>query len=312
MNTNRVLSEARVWVYRVGIVGLTAFSVASFSACKSKEGVSEVHSAQVPESFCEMYGSSLTGQEADRCCVSGKPRVPRPDGCPQPIGAAPTETTIVGYDGAVRTARASIQYAETLTGDSTIARNNRSAAVASTAGPDGTDAATLDPNANVIGDKLREMMKEGAGQDDSSGGGSASAGGFSGGGSGFGGLNGDIRTAPASGAEASTAAASKEAGEGRNLGVSQASGRGRSGSGSGDDVGDTISGVNSAILDIGRDPAGEVNPMGSVEPENYFSLLKPGESIFKVVEKRYGAKARQWALRDAAEVASGVQRRVEK
>jgi len=103
------------------------------------------------------------------------------------------------------------------------------------------------------------------------------------------------------------------------------SGRGLSGSNRGEgsnpfaallDGGDGSNGVGGrsgvTSTEFSRDPAsvagradaarGSMDPMGSQDPANYFSLLNTGDNLFKIVERRYVSKSKQWAISDAQQI----------
>lgn len=70
------------------------------------------------------------------------------------------------------------------------------------------------------------------------------------------------------------------------------------------------------VKNIGRDPASlagksdaeknAAGAMGSKDPSNYFSLLNPGDNIFKIVERRYVSKAKQWAIADVQRISEKI------
>lgn len=85
--------------------------------------------------------------------------------------------------------------------------------------------------------------------------------------------------------------------------------------------GDKIGGDNGAAVtttEFRRSPAslagqGGANPngygpMGSQDPANYFSLLNTNDNLFKIVERRYVSKSKQWAISDAEEIRRSVNR----
>jgi len=51
-------------------------------------------------------------------------------------------------------------------------------------------------------------------------------------------------------------------------------------------------------MDFGA-KAGDVNPMASDDPDDYFGRIQAWESIFKIVERRYKTKEQSWALTDS-------------
>lgn len=79
------------------------------------------------------------------------------------------------------------------------------------------------------------------------------------------------------------------------------------GSGSGSDG---MGGKAQDSLHLGRNPAGGDSVMGSLDPENYFSMLKPSDNLFKIVERRYTSKAKTWALSQAEDTQAAVKKLV--
>jgi hypothetical protein len=79
---------------------------------------------------------------------------------------------------------------------------------------------------------------------------------------------------------------------------------GQNGAGSGADAG-TLSGANiPRVLDF-DDPAnsgakdlGDVNPMASEDPLDYFSRTSAKDNLFKIVERRYHLISIRWAEED--------------
>jgi hypothetical protein len=82
------------------------------------------------------------------------------------------------------------------------------------------------------------------------------------------------------------------------------------------DGGDGSNGVGGrggvSSTEFSRDPAsiagradaalGSMDPMGSQDPANYFSLLNTDDNLFKIVERRYVSKSKQWAISDAQRI----------
>jgi hypothetical protein len=58
--------------------------------------------------------------------------------------------------------------------------------------------------------------------------------------------------------------------------------------------GGSESGGSSRSDAFGAKP-GDVNPLGSEDPNDYFTRLGMGDNIFKIVERRYRNKAVTWA-----------------
>lgn len=69
-----------------------------------------------------------------------------------------------------------------------------------------------------------------------------------------------------------------------------------------------ISGKAQDGFNLGRGPAGGDSTKSSADPENYFSMLKPSDSLFKIVERRYMDKAKNWALTDAYDASAAVKK----
>ena len=88
-------------------------------------------------------------------------------------------------------------------------------------------------------------------------------------------------------------------------------GSGHSGWGGSDSNGMGVGGGahGHTVSEISRDPAaaggsanGHGGPIGTQDPENYFSMLNPNDNLFKIVERRYTKKSEQWSLADALSV----------
>lgn len=282
----------------VACAAFSAFMVA-FSACKGGSATSQVQPPVYPES-CYIYGSTLTGGQAKTCCEQGNPKSPLPDGCPRPAGVTPTTATMAAFNGAVGTARTSLATANGLVGTGTVAKNNLSAATA------GEIPASDDGKKDGIGGAGIGDLFKGSDNDSAQNGGGGGAGAGGGGGSGLGsGFGAGVKTDPSPDNSAKTAAAGS-AEDGSS--VMSGSGGGRAGGRGGNSGFDNLFGAGgqnaatSGMVDMsGRGPAG-VATSGSADPDDYFSLLKRAESIFKVVERRYTEKARGWATRDATDI----------
>lgn len=77
-------------------------------------------------------------------------------------------------------------------------------------------------------------------------------------------------------------------------------------------------GAGNTTTEFRRDPsslAGQadgkrngMDPMGSQDPANYFTLLNTGDNLFKIVERRYVSKSKQWAISDAQDVRRSINR----
>lgn len=285
---------------------LAATIALSFSACKKGDGVSQVYPPNLPSS-CYMWGSTLTGAQADACCVGGKPKASPPAGqCPDAPGLAPTASTMNAFAGAASVGRGALGSVEALVGKSPTANN--SAATAAIASPARQGSDSLNGSASGQGVSLARTAGSAGGHSGAGGGGAAS-------GSGTGGFTdfNSVTTRTALqvaeqqlGTTESPAAAYAGGGGGAGKGGAQG--------GAGFDFG-SLAGANGAGaagrgsidgMDFGnRSPASAV---GSADPDDYFSRLKPGDSIFKVVEKRYGVTAKGWALGDAAGVSAAAKR----
>lgn len=159
----------------------------------------------------------------------------------------------------------------------------------------------------------------------SSGGGSASsgfgfpnvgksAGGGSGSGSssGAGGQGGGLSSAGIPSSSAATEAAAKPAapaGDSLSTVAIGRSGGGGGGSGGGGFGGLFGSGGNDGLSGESRSEAfglqpGDVRPLGSEDPGDYFARLGLGDDLFKIVERRYRNQAGVWARADAEGVTS--------
>ncbi|MFL5814286.1 MAG: hypothetical protein ACJ763_11965 [Bdellovibrionia bacterium] len=85
----------------------------------------------------------------------------------------------------------------------------------------------------------------------------------------------------------------------------------------GDSNGNGANGSGSTSTEFRRDPAslagqGDANrnglgPMGTQDPANYFTMLKADDNLFKIVERRYVSKSKQWAVSDAQQIRRSVQ-----
>jgi hypothetical protein len=81
--------------------------------------------------------------------------------------------------------------------------------------------------------------------------------------------------------------------------------------------GNSANGSGTTSTEFRRDPASlagqadanrnGLGPMGSQDPANYFSMLKADDNLFKIVERRYGSKSKQWAISDAQQIRRSVQ-----
>lgn len=279
-------------------IGVLAVAIAFTSSCKKKSGTSSVHPPIMPANSCYLYGSTLTGDAANNCCQSGVPKSPIPEGCPQPPGIAPTLSTMKAFNNTLTTGRAALGEATSLSDGSGAAAVETAAATAVDAPKptelDGGEAlrSNLDPNFSATGGRP-------------SGNGSGTAGGTMGSGGTL--SMGSVDTKPAFSAPqgAAALAVGDVPGTGYSSGGAGAGGGGsRGGYENPFGGGGAIGGGGSA--QFGRALAsGSV--MGSTDPDDYFSLLKPTDSIFKIVEKRYGAKQKSWALTDAYQASQSVQ-----
>jgi hypothetical protein len=75
-------------------------------------------------------------------------------------------------------------------------------------------------------------------------------------------------------------------------------------------------GSGNSSLEFRRDPASiagqaalrnGLGPMGTQDPANYFGMLKVNDNLFKIVERRYESKSRQWAISDAQQIRRSIQ-----
>lgn len=285
-----------------------ALAVSSAACKKSSSGVSSVNQPQLPPG-CYIYGANLTGAQATECCAGGAPKTPYPDSCPKPPGFTPTVATMNNFNGAAQAGRTALTAADSMIGDKVAGKTGGQSAATAVDNPGKSEGSKPENLAKLTGEQLRNLN-------------GASAGGKKGGGSGGGsgsGLGGDfgagISTKPIvlggeSSGETSAAVAS--------AGSVYSGGGGGGGAGSGGRAGGfDLGGLNGGqgagrpgneLLRFGRDPASSA--MGSADPEDYFSMLKSGDDLFKIVEKRYTKKAEGWALGDAKEAASSVKQLV--
>jgi len=103
---------------------------------------------------------------------------------------------------------------------------------------------------------------------------------------------------------AATAAVGKGGGGARS--ASAGGGAGKSiadmfGSGSGSEL------SGGSRTDVFGARPGDVNPLGSEDPSDYFTRLGMGDNIFKIVERRYRNQAVSWA-RNAVDAVSAKSR----
>lgn len=154
---------------------------------------------------------------------------------------------------------------------------------------------------------IASVAGEGGGRGSS--GGSTSGGG---GGGGLGGLGVGVKTDPAIAPSDTPVLASEDSAGTYSGGGGGARGGGGSSFGSlfggGNEGG--VSGKAQDGFNLGRKPAGGDSTTGSADPENYFSMLKPSDSLFKIVERRYMDKAKNWALTDAHDASASVKKLV--
>lgn len=150
----------------------------------------------------------------------------------------------------------------------------------------------------------------------STGGGGRGSGGGSGagGGGGLGSFGAGVKTDPASRPGMSSPVPAMDS----NPAYTGGGGGGARGGGGGSDYGSLFGGGGDAgragtqdALEIGRTPAGVNEVMGSADPEEYFSMLKSSDNLFKVVERRYTSKAKSWALSDASHARDAVKKLVQ-
>lgn len=143
-----------------------------------------------------------------------------------------------------------------------------------------------------------------------SGGGAASGGG---GGGGLGAFGAGVKTDPAS--RPSSMSSPVPATDSNPAYSGGGTGGGSRGAGGGYDHGSPFGGGDAAraggqdTLELGRSLAGN-QVMGSMDPDEYFTMLKPTDNLFKVVERRYTTKAKSWALTDASQARDAVKKLV--
>ncbi|MCM2323441.1 MAG: hypothetical protein NDJ90_09290 [Oligoflexia bacterium] len=295
---------------------LAAVIVVSFPACKKDKGSAVVMPPQYPQNSCYIFGSTVVGQQALDCCqkdASGvyvpKAVASQPQGrCPSAPGISAIRTAVNSFGEASVVGRSAIAAAKSMERKAQVHKN----VSAATAG--GMQVASKGP-------KPLDSADEGAFQQlagDSAGDGSTARGG---GGAGGGGGGGGV--ASLSMDSVTTAAAPKGANgpsmpglqEGAETGAYEGGSGGAGGAGgrggavdwdamAGRGLGGDGKG-GSGTMDLSRTTASG-DPMGSADPSDYFSMLRPGDSIFKIVERRYTTKAQSWALTDAKGAARSV------
>lgn len=264
----------------------------SVAGCKKKSGVSSVQAPVYPPS-CFLYGSTLTGAQATTCCVDGAPRNPLPTGCPRPPGTTPAMATMSSFNSAAATARQALAVADGFEGKGSVGKNNLAAATA--------DTTAAKSDMNPIQGSGAGIEKFGSGMKNKGGGSGGDGGAYSGSGGSLGGFA-DLSTKPAGDAN-TQAATAMVGGDTSSLPSGSGSGGRRGGGLDVDGFGSGLASAN-GTLDMGRAPSSEDGPMAGLDPEDYFTRLKAMDNLFKVVERRYGEKAKSWALRDAAELAA--------
>jgi hypothetical protein len=85
----------------------------------------------------------------------------------------------------------------------------------------------------------------------------------------------------------------------------------------GDSSGNGSNGSGTTSTEFRRDPASlagqadanrnGLGPMGTQDPANYFTMLRADDNLFKIVERRYVSKSKQWAVSDAQRIRRSVQ-----
>jgi hypothetical protein len=280
---------------------------------------------------CIWNGVTLSSSEASECCTTNSDGTMTynystsdsncPGGTPQ---QAAIQSTIGNYANTAAAGDASLASANGDVSSDGVLKNTGSGSAAATASfnPPTTGSTTGSGSGSATG-LLGNLGTTTGGA--AAAGGSAQAANPS---SLFGssGLSGSTATNPDDGATAASGAIAASGGsgdvsaDGSGAYAMDASGHGGSHGGlwseifgNGDsDFGSGLNGKGSRtakIVDLDRSPAADgSNAMGSKDPEDYFSLVNPGDSIFKIVERRYTTKAKQWALTDADAVASKVLR----
>ncbi|MCM2279628.1 MAG: hypothetical protein NDJ89_16255 [Oligoflexia bacterium] len=293
---------------------LAAATALAFPACKSDKGKAVTYPPRHLEESCYIFGQTLYGAHATDCCEKNgsgvwvpKPSASQPAGrCPSAPGLAAVTTAMNTFQEAVNVGRSGVESARRLENHAEVSKNSRIAA-ATAAQPKGGEVKKTD--GPIAAGELGELVGSSSGGGAYPGSAGGGGGGLGGGGSGSG-LS-DVRTSAAPRVQTEPemvrnpdTASGGYTGGGGGGGAVGGAGFGR-GSGIWDSLaggaglgGNGVEGGAPKSMTFGRDPA-SMNAMGSADPEDYFSRVKPGDSIFKVVERRYTSKAQNWALSDA-------------
>lgn len=316
-------------------IALVAVLSGGLEACKKKtKGYATFEAPKTDPNGCVWNGQYLKGEVGQRCCQGGQPITTNPpEGCPAArIGDEALLCMMQGFANAATSADDVIKKAGTLiseviptgTGDPTTTpfgpqvggvttakttaalgseSTTNTPGLAGSAGSSAPYGATHDLISNSHNPYQDGLFGSAAG----GGSGFSGSGGYGSSGSGAGGF-GSVSTAAIGDAAANGLNGGKTADEANGAGAYAGSGggggsggAGRSGwGGFGSDSNSAPGTPGSRVLDqTGRNPAStDVAPMGSQDPENYFSLSTSGDNLFKIVEKRYKEKSIIWVRND--------------
>lgn len=265
----------------------------------------------LPASACSVNGVYLRDGEASACCSGGAPRIPVPPGCPSAGQAVvPLSNTMVQFAIAALSANSAIDTAATLesSGGTSVDRARGSMPLA----PEG--APNYDPSISQVLPRLSERSAGSAGS--ASGSTEISFPGPSKNSSGYGGTvspraTGGVGSGVASALKSIVPFFSSDAGgsgtPGAGNGPVAPSGPAETGRGAGGGEGGRLAadeggtprtkgGVDRARAGVA---AGDADGEGTESAlMDYFDRIGRGENLFKIVERRYTRKQRQWVEAD--------------
>jgi hypothetical protein len=290
------------------------------SGCKDSGTMQTAAATTDPGECLSLTGASYV---SGSCCANGVAvGPPAPANCPAPVGVTQVADSL--NNGALATAAgdsgtttAAQLASSSTTGETTGATPGSSAALAggvlrSASLNDGP----LSPSGSVPIAALNSLGTSGNGSSNGSANGGGTGGGTSGlstnGGTGVstaGGLAGAGGVSGASGGGSAVGADAASYGSGAGGGM----GAGMYGANSNGDVdGPNGSSQTGHSVDqfAGRGLAGEAPAMGTADPSDYFNRLGIHDDLFKIVERRYIAKSKQWALVDAAFVTQSASKTI--
>ncbi|MDR3608436.1 MAG: hypothetical protein P4M08_13790 [Oligoflexia bacterium] len=264
--------------------------------------------------------SYLSGAEQTCCCNGTTAINPAPATCAGasftcpvgPAGVAETAGTLSDAAQAYNSGQSGLTAAGQMLSTSSPTNNSAAgqtgqASAATAGGSLGTLGSTTSstPSAASLGNAL------GAGSGGLAGGGSGSSPATTG----SSGLNSLAGLSPAAtpssvpGANGLLASAGSGSGSGQGLYAAGGGGGGGMGGGLFGGSSDSTSpgGAKGDVKDLssGRSPA-SADVMGSADPIDYFTRLNSSDNLFKIVERRYTSKSRQWAVSDAQALSGSV------